>query len=186
MEILLTRHGQTDWNVLKKVQGKADIELNKKGIEQAEATRDTLKNEKIDLILCSPLKRAKQTADIINQERNIPIIIDERVSERDFGEFEGMPNTDFDFNAFLSYKQNLQYERAENIKDFFDRVNKFLSSIRKEYAGKRILIVAHGGISIPVKCYFEGIPDMDTLLPLCLGNCEVAQYTYKEIDIDER
>lgn len=93
MEILLTRHGQTDWNVLKKVQGKADIELNKKGIEQAEATRDTLKNEKIDLILCSPLKRAKQTADIINQERNIPIIIDERVSERDFGEFEGMPNT---------------------------------------------------------------------------------------------
>ena len=44
MEILLTRHGQTDWNVLKKVQGKADIELNKKGIEQAEATRDTLKN----------------------------------------------------------------------------------------------------------------------------------------------
>ena len=102
MEILLTRHGQTDWNVLKKVQGKADIELNKKGIEQAEATRDTLKNEKIDLILCSPLKRAKQTADIINQERNIPIIIDERVSERDFGEFEGMPNTDFDFNAFIS------------------------------------------------------------------------------------
>lgn len=91
-----------------------------------------------------------------------------------------------DFNAFWSYKQNLQYERAENIKDFFDRVNKFLSSIRKEYAGKRILIVAHGGISIPVKCYFEGIPDMDTLLPLCLGNCEVAQYTYKEIDIDER
>lgn len=185
MEILLTRHGQTDWNVLKKVQGKADIELNENGIEQAEATRDALKNEKIDLILCSPLKRAKQTADIINQERNIPIIIDERVSERDFGEFEGMPNTDFDFNAFWSYKQNLQYEKAENIKEFFDRVNKFLSSIWKEYAGKRILIVAHGGISIPVKCYFEGIPDMDTLLPLCLGNCEVAKYTYKEIDIDE-
>lgn len=180
MEILLTRHGQTDWNVLKKVQGKADIELNEKGIEQAKATRDALKNEKIDLILCSPLKRAKQTADIINQERNIPIIIDERISERDFGEFEGMPNTDFDFNAFWSYKQNLQYERAENIKDFFNRVFNFLNSIPNEYEGKRILIVAHGGISIPVKCYFEGIPDVDTLLSLCLGNCEVAQYIYKK------
>jgi len=118
MEILLTRHGQTEWNLLKKVQGKADIELNEKGIEQAEKTRDSLKNEKVDLILCSPLKRAIQTAEIINQGRNIRMIIDERVSERDFGEFEGMPNTDFDFNAFWSYKQNLKYDKAENIKDF--------------------------------------------------------------------
>lgn len=67
MEILLTRHGQTEWNVLKKVQGKADIELNEKGIQQAEETREILKNEKIDLILCSPLKRAIQTAEIINR-----------------------------------------------------------------------------------------------------------------------
>ena len=85
MEILLTRHGQTEWNLLKKVQGKADIELNEKGVKQAEETRDSLKNEEIDLILCSPLKRAIQTAEIINQGRNIKMIIDERVSERDFG-----------------------------------------------------------------------------------------------------
>lgn len=116
MEILLTRHGQTEWNLLKKVQGRADIELNKKGIQQAEETRDFLKNEKIDLILCSPLKRALQTAEIINQGRNIRMIIDERVSERDFGEFEGMPNTDFDFNAFWSYKQNLKYNMQNLIK----------------------------------------------------------------------
>ena len=179
MEILLTRHGQTDWNLLKKVQGKADIELNEKGIQQAETTRDFLKEERIDLILCSPLKRAIQTAEIINQGRNIRIIIDERVSERDFGEFEGMPNTDFDYNAFWSYKQNLKYAKAENIKDFFRRVYNFLDNIKNEYDGKRILIVAHGGISIPVKCYFEGIPNAETLLPLCLENCEVAKYSYK-------
>lgn len=99
MEILLVRHGQTEWNLLKKVQGKADVELNEQGIKQAEETRNSLKNEKIDLILCSPLKRAMQTAEIIKQGRNIKMIIDERISERDFGEFEGMPNTDFDFNA---------------------------------------------------------------------------------------
>ena len=75
MEILLTRHGQTEWNLLGKVQGKADIELNKKGMQQAEETRYYLENEKIDLILCSPLKRAVQTAEIINQGRNIPMII---------------------------------------------------------------------------------------------------------------
>ena len=66
MEILLTRHGQTEWNLLKKVQGKADIELNEKGIQQAEETRDSLKNEKIDLILCSLLKRDIKNVEIIN------------------------------------------------------------------------------------------------------------------------
>ena len=184
MEILLVRHGQTEWNLLTKVQGKADVELNEQGIKQAEETRNYLKNEKIDLILCSPLKRAMQTAEIIKQGRNIKMIIDERISKRDFGEFEGMPNTDFDFNAFWSYKQNLKYDKAENIKDFFERVYDFLESIKNEYTGKRVLIVAHGGISIPVKCYFEGIPNTETLLPLCLGNCEIAKYSYKELNIE--
>ena len=64
MEILLTRHGQTEWNVLGKVQGRADIELNEKGIKQAEETRKVLENINMDLIICSPLKRAAQTAKI--------------------------------------------------------------------------------------------------------------------------
>ena len=182
MEILLTRHGQTAWNLQRKSQGKADIELNEKGISQAEEIRDFLKNEKIDLILCSPLKRARQTADIINQGRNIPVVIDSRIAERDFGEFEGKLETEFDYEAFWSYKQNLRYERAENIKDFFERVYEFLDSIKHKYEGKRILIVAHGGINIPVKCYFEGVPNEDTLLHLILKNCQVAKYKYKEVD----
>lgn len=178
MEILLTRHGQTEWNLLKKVQGKADIELNEKGIQQAETTRDSLKEERIDLILCSPLKRAIQTAEIINKGRNIRMIIDERVSERDFGEFEGMFKKDFNYNAFWSYKQNLKYDEAENITEFFRRVYDFLDSVKKEYEGKRVLIVAHAGVSIPVKCYFEGIPNQECLSSLHLENCEVVKYSY--------
>lgn len=180
MEILITRHGQTEWNVLGKVQGRADIELNQKGILQAEETGKALENEKIDLIICSPLKRAIQTAQIINKNRNIPIIYDESVIERDFGEFEGINKQDFDFEGYWSYKQNEQYEKAENIKIFFDRVYKFLNRVRSEYSDKRILIVAHGGISIPVNCYFNGIPEDDNLLKLVLGNCEVAKYQYKD------
>lgn len=176
MEILLTRHGQTEWNLLRKVQGKADIELNEKGIKQAEILRECLKKERIDLIFCSPLKRAIQTAETINKGRNIKMIIDDRISERDFGEFEGMFNKDFDYSLFWSYSQNLKYEEAENIRDFFRRVYDFLDSIQNKYRGERILIVAHAGVSIPIKCYFEGIPCTETLLPLCLENCEVAYY----------
>lgn len=185
MEVLLTRHGQTEWNALKKVQGKADIELNGKGIEQANNTKILLKNERIDLIVCSPLIRAIQTAKIINNDRNIPIVFDERLYERDFGEFEGMSNTDFDYESFWSYKQNIQYQKAENIREFFQRVYSFLDDIHLKYKNKRILLVAHGGISIPVYCYFNGIPDRDSLLNLALENCEVAKYVYKEKEIDE-
>lgn len=180
MEVLLTRHGQTEWNVLGKVQGRADIELNEKGIQQAEETGKALNVEKIDLIICSPLKRAKQTAEIINKDRNIPIIYDEDVIERDFGEFEGINKKEFDFEGYWSYKQNNKYEKAENIKDFFERVYNFLDKIKEEYKDKRVLIVAHGGISIPVNCYFNGIPEDDDLLKLVLGNCEVAKYQYKK------
>lgn len=181
-EILLTRHGQTDWNFLGKVQGKADIKLNEKGVEQARNTRNKLKNEQIDLILCSPLIRAIETANIINADRNIPVFIDEELSERDFGEFEGMPSTEFDYEAFWSYKQNLQYQKAENIRIYFHKVYRYLDYIQLKYSGKRILLVGHAGFSIPVYCYFRGIPDVDTLLGLALENCGVAKYVYRNGD----
>lgn len=180
MRILITRHGQTDWNLEHKVQGKADIDLNETGKKQAEETREKLWNEKIDLIICSPLKRAKQTAEIMNQGRNIPILYDDRISERDFGELEGKRQEEFDFRGFWSYERNLSYERAENIRTFFERVYAFLDEIQQTYSGKNILLVAHGGVSIPVHCYFNGIPKEDDLLKLVLKNCEYATYEYKK------
>ena len=109
MDILLTRHGQTEWNVLKKVQGKANIALNETGENQALITAQNLIDEEIDLIISSPLKRALQTAEIINKTKNIPLIIDERISERDFGEFEGKETSSFNFEEFWSYKINKKY-----------------------------------------------------------------------------
>ena len=179
MEILITRHGQTDWNLQRKLQGRADIELNQTGIEQAKIAKEELVNEKIDLIICSPLKRARQTADIINEGRNIPIIIDERISERDFGEFEGKNRNEFSFEDFWSYKKAENYEKAEKIQDFFERIYSFLDDIKEKYKDKRILIVAHGGVSIPFRCYFEGIPDIENLTGLGLDNCEIGKYTFK-------
>ena len=73
----LTRHGQTEWNVLKKVQGKANIALNETGENQALITAQNLIDEEIDLIISSPLKRALQTAEIINKTNkstNVTII----------------------------------------------------------------------------------------------------------------
>ena len=104
MKIYVTRHGQTDWNVQGKTQGRADIELNEVGIKQAKQTKEELKNIDIDLIICSPLKRAKKTAEIINEGRNIPIIFDDQIIERNFGEFEGEK---IKFDEFWDYKTKI-------------------------------------------------------------------------------
>lgn len=143
--IYITRHGQTDWNLQKKVMGRCDEPLNHTGINQALETRDKLMDINIDLIICSPLLRAKQTADIINENRGIPIIYDDRIIERDFGEFEGMETNNFDFDGYWDYYKNESYQRAENIQVFFNRVYQFLNEILENYNDKNILFVTHGG-----------------------------------------
>ncbi len=177
MKILVTRHGQTDWNVEKRIQGRTDIELNNKGIEQAYQTKENLENEKIDLIICSPLKRAKQTADIINKDRNIPIIYDERLLEICYGENEGRLHDDFDYDGFWSIVNTHEYKDAENVNKFIQRVHDFLNDLknRKE---ENILIVTHNGVCRAINIYFNGIPEDKNIINLGIKNCEVVKYNF--------
>ena len=177
MKLLLTRHGQTDWNVAGKIQGITDIELNETGVKQAETTREKLLNENIDVIISSPLKRARKTAEIIKGERNIPLIIDNGLKERCFGKFEGKTREEFDFDEIWNYKLNKQYEDAESTGELFERVHGFLNKIKEEYNDKTVLLVTHGGITVPVIAYFEGIPEgTEVLTGLGMANCEVREY----------
>ena len=180
MSLLVVRHGRTDWNDQDKVQGIADIPLNSAGIEQAEKTREILKNEKIDLIICSPLTRTRQTAGIINQERNIEILYDERIKERDFGEFEGLNKQIFNFKDFWTYSKNLQYEKAENIQKFFKRIYNLLDEVKEKYCDKNVLLVIHGGVSVVVNAYFEGMPLENEPTKGVLKNCEVKKYEFEK------
>lgn len=179
--IYVTRHGQTNWNALKKVMGRCDEPLNENGLSQAEETRKKLLDYDIDLIICSPLTRAKQTAEIINRDRNIPIIYDDRIIERDFGEFEGKTINDFDFLGYWDYYKNEKYNSAENIQEFFKRVYSFLDEITKKYKDKNVLLVTHGGVSISIDCFFNNTIPSDSLINTgpALGHCEVKEYDIK-------
>lgn len=176
--IYLIRHGETEWNVIGRIQGNRDIPLNDNGRRQALETKKELDNIPIDLIISSPLKRTKETAEIINKDRNIPIIFDKRIAERDFGEFEGKYVKDIEGHYFWDYYLNEQFIEAECIKDFFNRVYGFLDDITVKYKGKNILIVSHGGVSIPAYCYFHNnIPEGSLIKArILLGNCEVEKY----------
>ena len=91
--LYIIRHGKTDWNVWHKLQGRTDIPLNEEGRQMAEAARKEYRDVHFDICFCSPLIRAKETAEIFLRSRNIPIITDDRLMEMSFGCFEGIENS---------------------------------------------------------------------------------------------
>ena len=163
--IYIVRHGQTNWNLEKRNQGRKDIELNEKGIQQAKETAEKLKDKKFDIVYSSPLKRAMQTAKIItNQE----IIEDSRIIERKLkSEYQNL----VDFTDPNETRYNI-----EPLNDFRKRIENFFKEIVNKYPKKDILVVTHGGVSIYAKCYFEGEPTDGNYIKYKLKNCEILKY----------
>lgn len=170
--IYIVRHGQTNWNKEGRYQGRMDVELNGKGIDQARKTREKLAGIKYDKVFSSPLKRAYKTAQIICDNE---IITDERIIERCNGELEGKLKTEvkeeIDFNDPFNTKMGI-----EPITDFRGRIKDFLDDIVNNYQNKNILVVTHAGVSIYIKCYFEGEPKDGNYNNYKLKNCEFLEY----------
>ena len=170
--IYMVRHGQTDWNLEGRYQGRIDIELNEKGIEQAEKIKEELKDLKFDKVFSSPLKRAYKTAQIITDKE---IITDERIIERCNGELEGkLKSETVDAVDFTDYNENRL--GIELLADFRNRISDFFDDIKNNYKGQNVLVVTHAGVSIYAKCYFEGEPQDGNYSRYKLKNCEVLKY----------
>ena len=88
--LYIMRHGKTEWTKKKILQGRTDIPLCEEGIEMAEKAHEEYKDVHIDVCYCSPLIRARKTAEIVLGGRDIPIISDDRLKEMSFGEYEGL------------------------------------------------------------------------------------------------
>lgn len=139
----LIRHGVTAWNQVGRSQGKMDIPLTDEGREQAQKLAKRLKDEKWDLIISSDLSRAKETADIIAKELEIPVVdYDKRVRERSFGEIEGTTHEERVAKWGEDWKQlDLGIEKDE---DVIHRWETFLEEVTETYKGRNILVVSHG------------------------------------------
>ncbi len=170
--IYIVRHGQTDWNIEGRYAGRIDIPLNKKGLNDAKKLKEKFKNIKLDAVICSPLVRAKQTARCITRKK---LILDERIIERSNGKLEGKLKSEIndiiDFNNPNDQKYNI-----ESIIDFRNRIEDFLKEIDIKYKGKNVLIVTHAGVSIYIRCHYEGEPIDGNYSIYKIGNCEVLEY----------
>lgn len=176
LKLYVTRHGETSYNVENLICGISDVSLNEKGRKQATVLAERLKNNKIDFIISSPLKRARETASIIADQLNKEIIYDNRLHEINFGIFEGKPGKT---EAFRHVKQNhgMSYPQGEKLFQVVQRVYNFLDDIHDRYDDKNILIVCHGGIVRVIHSYFCDMTNEElfTWLP---ENCCYQFYEY--------
>ncbi len=155
-EVLIIRHGQTEWNVAKRLQGHSDIPLNEKGIGQALALAETLRDEKLEAVFSSDLQRARKTAEEIARWHNLPVQVDPAFRERSYGAFEGLSRdeikTRYPQSHAAWYAADPDHvfppgERtAESIRAFHNRAIAAIHRIAQPHAGKRIVLIAHFGI----------------------------------------
>ena len=179
MKLYLVRHGQTDWNIGKLAQGQTDIPLNATGIAQARELAAKIRDYHFDYCYSSPLSRARQTAEILVEHRNLPIIDDDRLMERAFGKYEGTSGPDMVKNnpGFDSLKAKITTYDIEPLRHTFDRAESFLAMLREKHQDNDvILIVGHGTL---LKCMHFAIVGYDDDLDFWswhLHNCEFSEH----------
>ena len=150
--IYLTRHGETEWNEKKLIQGHTDIPLNTKGKEQAKLLGKQLKDIDFDVVFSSDLLRAANSAEIIIKEKKMIVIKIKALRERFFGRFEGKSLTEMrkafgEVMLVTKEKQKkLKIYDVENDEEIITRLIPFMKKIAKQYIGKKILMVTHGGL----------------------------------------
>lgn len=151
MTLYVVRHGETDWNKERRLQGQADIELNEFGRQLARETAKGMSHISFTEIYSSPLLRAKETAEIIANGRVVKT--DDRLKEMSFGPYEGLccskdnweiPDPKFEY-FFSAPDKYCPPEGGDTFEEVKNRVESFLSDIEKKHRGSdNVLVVCHG------------------------------------------
>ena len=176
MEVFFLRHGETEWNAEKRIQGSTDwTDLTDAGVRVAEATRDGMRARGLafDRLYSSPYRRALHTAQILGAGLDLEPIVDRRLCEISFGPYEGTIYSEGRFaddnirNCFLDPPRYVAPTDAESFDAVAVRVKNFLDNELAPLTGRftRVLAVAHGGIlrtvlrlaaQIPLEDFWKG------------------------------
>jgi isoleucyl-tRNA synthetase/bisphosphoglycerate-dependent phosphoglycerate mutase len=188
MRVTLIRHGETDWNREKKLQGGAsDIPLNDTGRAQALEAAAALKGQTFDAIVSSPMLRAAETADIIAQELGIDDVERfEGLKERMFGTWSGRHVDDIlaEHPAGIEHKSfgmhHATPEDGEGLSAFLLRMERTAEELRAKFEGKRVLVVCHGGAVSGLRAVIENLA-LTEATTTALGNCETLELTIRPL-----
>jgi probable phosphoglycerate mutase len=134
-ELILVRHGETDWNAAGRLQGHTDRPLSDYGREQARRLAGEVSGEQFDAIYASDLARARETAEIVAEQLHLPVVLDPDLREKDWGTWEGLTST-----------ERLDVELVgESTDEHRKRMLGALGRIAARHPYGRVLVVTHGG-----------------------------------------
>lgn len=177
MRIIFARHGETDFNINGKICGISSAMLTDKGKQQARELGNKLKNKNIDIVICSPLKRAVDTARLANEAIGAEIVVDERFTEWDYGTYEGVVfEKVFDEFQKAKCEFGVRLGGGESVLQLAHRVFSAIDDIKEKYKNKTVLVVCHGGICRVAKMYFEDMT-MKEFEGFFMGNGQTIEYT---------
>ena len=159
MQVVLLRHGATEWNLQGRCQGASDIELSEVGVRQAEAIAACLSQEKIDAVYSSHLKRALQTAHAVSRPHHLPVRVERDVRELDHGELEGLTFNEIkqNYGEFLARWRaepaELPIPGGERLADVSERAWKGLQRIVDGHDGEStVVVVSHNFPILGIIC----------------------------------
>ncbi|MCR4796070.1 MAG: histidine phosphatase family protein [Ruminococcus sp.] len=176
MKIYSTRHGQTAYNKQEIILGTTNIALDETGVMQAEMLAERIKElGNIDIMIVSPMKRAMTTAKAVADKCGISMIIDDRLREWDYGEYEGKSRFT---EGFAENKINFGVrmgKSGESLLQLSHRVYTALDDIISRYRDKNVLIVSHGGVCRVIETYFNDMTT-DEFANWFMDNCGLIEY----------
>lgn len=160
--IYITRHGQTLWNIDKRLQGSGNSKLTELGINQAKSLEERLRNIEIDVIYSSPLERAYETAKILRGNKEIEIVTDNGIREISFGEYEGNTETELlkigkglEIKKIFDGEMKIKSPGGESLEELYERTRISLNNILEKEKDKKILVVSHGMTIKAIMNYFS-------------------------------
>ncbi|MFC2007858.1 histidine phosphatase family protein [Chloroflexota bacterium] len=181
MEIILARHGETDWNVAEVFRGKFDIELNETGLKQAELLAEYLSSSGFDAIYSSPLKRSVKTAEAIAGNHNVRVNIAPGLDDFDYGEWQGLAHLEVKekywdlYSRWINHPEQIVMPSGESLDNVRDRAMPVVDELVHKDEGT-VLLLSHRVVNKVIICALLGL-DNSHFWDIKLDTCGITRFT---------
>ncbi|HIJ74156.1 MAG TPA: histidine phosphatase family protein [Candidatus Hydrogenedentes bacterium] len=184
-QVVVVRHGETEWNLEGRLQGHLDSPLTEKGVAQARALADRLEGQAFDVLYSSDLGRAYHTAEIIGNKIGVDVTTDKRLRERHLGIFQGRTWREIEetspdeYALYMGSGPDYVIPEGESARQRFDRTIACLEDVACSHPGATVLVVAHGGVLNGLFRHTLGIP-LEASRRFKLWNAGINTFYYED------
>ncbi len=184
VEIILARHGETDWNAAEIFRGRADVGLNETGMRQAELLGDYLSRDNINIVYSSPLKRAVRTAEAIAGRQALEVNIVQNLIDLDYGAWQGLSRQEVKekypelYQDWTDLPEQVRMPRGESLEDVRNRAVPFVEDAVLTCGEGTVVLVSHRVVNKVLICALLGL-DNSHFWNIRLDNCGITRFNYE-------